>query len=126
MPTPGSVSQYVRFPDGVEQSAMTLPLGISHLCPLCMTVDGKTYGGAGRTGACVMWGKGAAPSGARPQPRPGVHAGCRLMLRGYNWHGEDNAAPPAQREWDSVKMTFNTLRQLLHLTTRIVWKTMRT
>ena len=26
-----------------------------NLCPPCMTVDGKTYGGAGRGAACVRW-----------------------------------------------------------------------
>lgn len=57
---PGNVSQHVRFPDGVEHSARTIPLGISHLCPLCMTVNGKTYGGASRSGVCVRWKKGSA------------------------------------------------------------------
>lgn len=53
--TPGNVSEYVHFPDGVEHSAKTIPLGISHLCPRCMTVDGKTYGDASRGVVCVRW-----------------------------------------------------------------------
>lgn len=34
-------------------TARMIPLGTAHLCPLCMTVCGKTYGGAGRSGVYV-------------------------------------------------------------------------
>lgn len=43
---------------GWSTAARMIPLGISHLCPPCMTVNGKTYGGAGRSGVCVRWEKG--------------------------------------------------------------------
>lgn len=38
-------------------TARVILLGTAHLCPLCMTVDGKTYGGAGRSIVYVMWEK---------------------------------------------------------------------
>ena len=78
---PGNVSQHVQFPDGVEHSARTIPLGISHLCPRCMTVDGKTYGGAGRGGVCVRWEKGSAKRRATTAP-PGVTLVAGWHLRG--------------------------------------------
>lgn len=73
----------VQFPDRVEHSARMIPLGISHLCSPCMTVDGKTYGSAGRSCVCVQW-KRSTPSGVPLWPRLRswwLLAGtCRVML----------------------------------------------
>lgn len=76
------MSQRVRFPDGVEHSARMIPLGISHLCPLCMTVDGITYGGASRSGVCVRWGKGSTKRRATTDP-PGV-----TLVAGWHLQGD--------------------------------------
>ncbi|KAK5852930.1 hypothetical protein PBY51_006761 [Eleginops maclovinus] len=87
--TPGKVSQHVQFPDGVEHSARTFPLGISHLYPLCMTVDGKTYGGAGRSRACVRGEKGSSKRRATTAS-PGVKllACCNLQGGDVGLHWE--------------------------------------
>lgn len=106
--TPGNVSQHVRFPDGVEHSARTLLLGISHLCPLYMTVDGKTYGGAGRSSACVRWEKGSAKRRAST-----ASLGVTLVA-GWNLQGDAVGYTGtgkvlrflAQREGCTVRRTF--------------------
>lgn len=115
---PGNVSQHVHFPDGVEHSARTIPLGISHLCPLCMTVDGKTYGGAGRGVVCVRWEEVSAKRRATT-----VSLGVMLVA---GWHLRSDAVGYpgkgkvlrflAQREGYTVRMTFTPqLRQLQQL-----------
>lgn len=73
----------MRFPDGVERSARMISLGISHLCPLCMTVDGETYGGASGSGVCVRWGKGSA------KPRPTTASLELTVVAG--WHLQADA-----------------------------------
>lgn len=105
---PGNVSQHLQFLDGVEHSARTIPLGTSHLCPPCMTVDGKTYGGAGRGVVCVRWEEGSAKRHATAAS-PGV-----TLVAG--WHLRSDAVPYtgkgkvlwflAQREGYTVRMTF--------------------
>lgn len=70
------------LPDGVERvaGARRIPLGIAHLCPACMTVDGKTYGGAGRGVVWVRWGGGSTAS-------PGVAGTSSDMLGGATLAG---------------------------------------
>ncbi len=89
----GNVSQRVRFPDEVEHSARMIPLGISHLCPLCMTVDGKTYGGAGRGGVCVKREKGSAKRRATAAS-PGV-----TLVAGWHLQGEAVGATLARHRY---------------------------
>lgn len=130
---PGDVSQRARLPDGVEHSARTIPLGISHLCPPCMTVDGKTYGGTRqRRCLCKAWGKKGSGKRRATRASPGVTLVVGWHLQrdavGYtgkrgkrccgSWHrGRDTVS-----EWPSH---LNTLRQAPHLMRQIVWKKQR-
>lgn len=109
---PGDVSQRARLPDGVEHSARTIPLGISHLCPPCMTVDGKTYGGARqRRCLCKAGGGKGHRQAACDQSLARGHAGCGLAPAarccGLHWQRREMVLWfLAQREGHSVRVTF--------------------
>lgn len=64
------------------------PLGPAHLCPACMTVDGKTYGGASRGVVCVSWGRWQRWNGMLARPRP---AGTSRGTLGGGWGGGGQA-----------------------------------
>lgn len=107
---PGNVSQRVRFPDGVEHSARTIPLGISHLCPLCMTVNSKTYGGASRSGVCVRWKKKGSAKRRATTASPEVTLVADWHLRGgavgYTGKGKAPWFPGTKAVGCTVRMTF--------------------
>lgn len=64
-----------------------IPLGIAHLCPAGMTVDGKTYGGAGRGVVCVRLGGGSASTGCKHGLARVAPAASREMLGGATLAG---------------------------------------
>lgn len=69
-------------------TARMILLGTAHLCPLCMTVDGKTYGGAGRSGVYVGWEKvNAKQCATTAVPEVALVVGWHLPGRrcGLNW-----------------------------------------
>lgn len=124
---PGNVSLHVQFPDGVEHSARMIPLGTSHLCPPCMTVDGKTYGGAGRGVVCVRWEEGTERRHAS-KASPGVTmvAGWHLqsgilwtMLAREAYCDAWHRGRGTLSEWPSH---LNTMRELPHLKRQTLWK----
>lgn len=122
-----------QFPDGVVNSAEMILLGISHLWPLSMTVNGKTYGSTRRRNVCIRVEKGSAKRRATTALFEvtlvaGWHLqGDTVVYTGIGWvlcfPSTGVGGGGTLSEWPSH---LTTRRQLLHFMRKTVWWKLKT